>query len=80
MKNFSILILIVILCCTSCTDKEEVTSFEGVVKTLKPTDVTATSAILRGLVWITQGSADNIQKVGFYYSINKDLTDTGKRL
>ena len=68
MKNFSILILIVILCCTACTDKEEVTSFEGVMKTLELTDadITAKSAIVGGFVWITQG---NIKlKVGFCYA------------
>ena len=85
MKNFYLLILIGFFC-ISCSDKEEVTSFEGVVKTLMPTDTTAISAICWGLVEITQGSMDNIIESGICYSktqnptIDKDSMQVGMQI
>lgn len=69
MRNFSFLVLIGILCCTSCLDKEEITSFEATVITSEATKITATSATCGG-VFIDNGNF--IDGMGICYALHSN--------
>ena len=81
MKKLCFLILMGFLV-TSCKDKEEYfTSYKGVVITLGVTEITATSAICGGYVFIDNVSCiDSIKESGICYGKTKNLIETGEKV